>query len=242
MSTVTPPKSGRSGKNKKDEDQTIIACNKAVLVAKGYVRKRKSTSGGITVPWWIKLVSWMSKKHDCTAMSTAKASYEAYLQVCSSDVDRDSSFKIMASTTTKYHCIATLKQNIQLADMFTKALPEDRFKYLVRRIGMRCLTPAELEIELTLEQSQQGVSNDVLVHKLLSRVLRNIIVIIAKHPSDTNVFTMKMEILLEPASNKLLVGQTVVTATSIPFKCSIYKDILSRKLKIERQRLPLTLI
>ncbi|GJX48293.1 hypothetical protein Tco_0273483 [Tanacetum coccineum] len=27
-----------------------------------------------------------------------------------------------------------------------------------------------------------------------------------EHPSDTNVFTMKMEILLEPASNKLLVG------------------------------------
>nr|GEX14880.1 hypothetical protein [Tanacetum cinerariifolium] len=34
----------------------------------------------------------------------------------------------------------------QLADIFTKALPEDRFKYLVRRIGMRCLTPAELEV------------------------------------------------------------------------------------------------
>nr|GEZ01538.1 retrovirus-related Pol polyprotein from transposon TNT 1-94 [Tanacetum cinerariifolium] len=34
----------------------------------------------------------------------------------------------------------------QLADMFTKALPEDRFKYRVRRIGMRCLTPAELEV------------------------------------------------------------------------------------------------
>ncbi|GJW70335.1 hypothetical protein Tco_0127252 [Tanacetum coccineum] len=33
----------------------------------------------------------------------------------------------------------------QLANMFTKALPEDRFQYLVRRIGMRCLTPAELE-------------------------------------------------------------------------------------------------
>ncbi|GKG11862.1 hypothetical protein Tco_0346099, partial [Tanacetum coccineum] len=30
----------------------------------------------------------------------------------------------------------------QLADMFTKALSEDRFQYLVRRIGMRCLTPA----------------------------------------------------------------------------------------------------
>ncbi|GKE82027.1 retrovirus-related pol polyprotein from transposon TNT 1-94, partial [Tanacetum coccineum] len=34
----------------------------------------------------------------------------------------------------------------QLADMFTKALLEDRFQYLVRRIGMRCLTPAELEV------------------------------------------------------------------------------------------------
>nr|GFC92637.1 retrovirus-related Pol polyprotein from transposon TNT 1-94 [Tanacetum cinerariifolium] len=33
----------------------------------------------------------------------------------------------------------------QLADLFTKALPVERFKYLVRRIGMRCLTLAELE-------------------------------------------------------------------------------------------------
>nr|GEW50291.1 hypothetical protein [Tanacetum cinerariifolium] len=33
----------------------------------------------------------------------------------------------------------------QLADLFTKALPEERFKYLVRRLGMRCLTPKELE-------------------------------------------------------------------------------------------------
>ncbi|GKB25434.1 retrovirus-related pol polyprotein from transposon TNT 1-94 [Tanacetum coccineum] len=32
----------------------------------------------------------------------------------------------------------------QIADLFTKALPEDRFKYLVKRLGMRCLTPEEL--------------------------------------------------------------------------------------------------
>nr|GEU55841.1 retrovirus-related Pol polyprotein from transposon TNT 1-94 [Tanacetum cinerariifolium] len=38
------------------------------------------------------------------------------------------------------------KTEYQLANMFTIALPEDRFKYLVRRIGMRCLTPAELEV------------------------------------------------------------------------------------------------
>nr|GEX05223.1 retrovirus-related Pol polyprotein from transposon TNT 1-94 [Tanacetum cinerariifolium] len=33
----------------------------------------------------------------------------------------------------------------QLADLFTKALPVERFQYLVRRLGMRCLTTAELE-------------------------------------------------------------------------------------------------
>ncbi|GJS95816.1 hypothetical protein Tco_0802784 [Tanacetum coccineum] len=34
----------------------------------------------------------------------------------------------------------------QLADLFTKALSEDRFKYLVRQLGMRSLTPEELEV------------------------------------------------------------------------------------------------
>ncbi|GJZ59645.1 retrovirus-related pol polyprotein from transposon TNT 1-94 [Tanacetum coccineum] len=58
---------------------------------------------------------------------------------------------------TRYHFIKDQVENgiielyfvrteYQLADMFTKALPEDRFRYLVRRIGMRCLTPVELEV------------------------------------------------------------------------------------------------
>nr|GEY54723.1 putative reverse transcriptase domain-containing protein [Tanacetum cinerariifolium] len=33
----------------------------------------------------------------------------------------------------------------QLTDLFTKSLPEERFKYLVRRLSIRCLTPEELE-------------------------------------------------------------------------------------------------
>nr|GEV92548.1 hypothetical protein [Tanacetum cinerariifolium] len=79
----------------------------------GCIDTRKSTFGGIQF-LGDKLVSLMSKKQNCTAMSLAEAEYVA----------------------TEY----------QLADMFTKALHEDRFKYLVRRIGMRCLTPAELEV------------------------------------------------------------------------------------------------
>nr|GEW67750.1 copia protein [Tanacetum cinerariifolium] len=38
-----------------------------------------------------------------------------------------------------------VKTNYQLADIFTKALPVDRFNYLVRRLGMSSLCPQELD-------------------------------------------------------------------------------------------------
>ncbi|GJZ81276.1 retrovirus-related pol polyprotein from transposon TNT 1-94 [Tanacetum coccineum] len=39
-----------------------------------------------------------------------------------------------------------VRTEYQLADMFTKALSQERFEYLVGRLGMRCLTSAELEV------------------------------------------------------------------------------------------------
>ncbi|GJV60636.1 hypothetical protein Tco_1466736 [Tanacetum coccineum] len=39
-----------------------------------------------------------------------------------------------------------VRTEYQLDDMFTKSLPKDKFQYLTRRIGMRCLTLAELEV------------------------------------------------------------------------------------------------
>nr|GEZ59089.1 retrovirus-related Pol polyprotein from transposon TNT 1-94 [Tanacetum cinerariifolium] len=38
-----------------------------------------------------------------------------------------------------------VKTDYQLADIFTKALPTDRFNYLVRRLGMHSLSPKELD-------------------------------------------------------------------------------------------------
>nr|GEW61154.1 uncharacterized mitochondrial protein AtMg00810-like [Tanacetum cinerariifolium] len=77
----------------------------------GCLDSRKSTSGGRQFLGGDKLVSWSSKKQDCTSMSSTEAEYVS----------------------------------LSLADLFTKALPIERFKYLVRRLGMRCLTPEELE-------------------------------------------------------------------------------------------------
>ncbi|GJU01911.1 retrovirus-related pol polyprotein from transposon TNT 1-94 [Tanacetum coccineum] len=157
----------------------------------GCVDTHKSTSGGIQF-LGDKLVSWMSKKQDCTAMSSAEAEYVALSASCAQVMwmrtqlqdygfnynkiplycDSQSAIAISCNPVqhsrtkhihTRYHFIKEQVKNgiielyfvrteYQLADMFTKALSEYRFKYLVRRIGMRCLTPAELEV-LTKESA-----------------------------------------------------------------------------------------
>nr|GFB86376.1 retrovirus-related Pol polyprotein from transposon TNT 1-94 [Tanacetum cinerariifolium] len=144
----------------------------------------KSTSGGAQF-LGEKLVSWSSKKQDCTALSTAKAEYVS-LSACCAQVlwmrthltdygfhfnkiliycDSKSAIAISCNpvqhSRTKhivvhYHFIKEhvenvtielyfVKTNYQLADIFTKALPTNRFNYLVRRFGMRSLSPKELE-------------------------------------------------------------------------------------------------
>ncbi|GKA35294.1 retrovirus-related pol polyprotein from transposon TNT 1-94 [Tanacetum coccineum] len=151
----------------------------------GCLDTRKSMSGGIQF-LGEKLVSWMSKKQDCTTMSSAEAEYVALSISCAQVMwmrtqlndygfnynkiplycDSQSAIAISCKPVqhsrtkhihTRYHFIKEQVENgiielyfvrteYPLADMFTKALPEDRFKYLVTRIGMRCLTPAKLEV------------------------------------------------------------------------------------------------
>nr|GEV60949.1 copia protein [Tanacetum cinerariifolium] len=96
----------------------------------GCLDSRKSTSGGIQFLGGDKLVRWSSKKQDCTSMSSAEAEYHFIKEKVEKGIVE------LFFVGTEY----------QLAGMFTKALPEERFKYLVRRLGMRCLTPDELEV------------------------------------------------------------------------------------------------
>nr|GEY10177.1 hypothetical protein [Tanacetum cinerariifolium] len=128
-----------------------------------------------------KLVSWSSKKQDCTTLSTAEAKYVS-LSACYAQVlwmrtqltdygfslnkipiycDSKSAIAISCNpvqhSRTKqivvcYHFIKEhvekgtievyfVKTDYQLADLFTKSLSADRFNYLVRRLGMRSLSP-----------------------------------------------------------------------------------------------------
>nr|GEU89442.1 copia protein [Tanacetum cinerariifolium] len=151
----------------------------------GCLDTRKSTYRGIQF-LVVKLVSWMSNKQDCTAMSSVEAEYVALSTSCfqvmwmrtqlkdyginyskiplycnSQSAITISCNPVQHSRTkhihTQYYFIKKHVENsiielyfvrteYQLADIFTKALPEDRFQYHVRRIGMRCLTPTELEV------------------------------------------------------------------------------------------------
>nr|GFC35269.1 hypothetical protein [Tanacetum cinerariifolium] len=128
----------------------------------GCIDSRKSTFGGIQFIG-DKLVNWMSKKQNCTAMSSAEAEYMVLSVSCA---------QVMWMRTQLqdygfYYNEIPLYCNSQLAIAIScnpvqhsrTALPyqahpysvslhkgTDGFKYLVRRIGMRCLTPAELEV------------------------------------------------------------------------------------------------
>ncbi|GJV09611.1 retrovirus-related pol polyprotein from transposon TNT 1-94 [Tanacetum coccineum] len=73
----------------------------------------KSTSGGLQFLGG-KLMSWSSKKQDCTAMSTTEAEYEH-----------------VEKGIVEIYFVGT---EYQLADLFTKDLPKERFEYLVHRI------------------------------------------------------------------------------------------------------------
>ncbi|GJS67979.1 hypothetical protein Tco_0682544 [Tanacetum coccineum] len=144
----------------------------------------KSTSGGLQFLGG-KLVSWNSKKKDCTAMSTAEAEF-VFLSACCVQViwmraqlldygykynrismycDSKSAIAISCNPVQhsktkhidiRYHFIKEhvekgtveiyfVGTEYQLADLFTKALLKERFEYLVHRIGMRCMTPTQLE-------------------------------------------------------------------------------------------------
>ncbi|GKD00294.1 hypothetical protein Tco_1170568, partial [Tanacetum coccineum] len=121
-----------------------------------------------------KLVSWSSKKQDCTTLSTAEAEYVSLSACCAQVIwmrtqltdyryhfnkiliycDSKSAIAISCNpfqhSRTKhiavcYHFINEhvekgtielyfVKTNYQLADLFTKALPVDRFNYLLRRL------------------------------------------------------------------------------------------------------------
>nr|GEW13645.1 hypothetical protein [Tanacetum cinerariifolium] len=127
----------------------------------GYLDLRKSTSGGIQFLGGDNSMDENSA-HRLWLLLSAEAEYgdsKAAIAISCNPVQHLRTKHI----DVRYHFIKEkvekgivelffVRTEYQLADMFTKAVPEERFKYLVRRLGMRCLTPEELE-DLTNESA-----------------------------------------------------------------------------------------
>nr|GEX08192.1 hypothetical protein [Tanacetum cinerariifolium] len=115
----------------------------------GCIDTRKSTSGGIQL-LGDKLVSWMSKKQDCIAMSSAEAEYVAlsasYAQVMWMRTQLQdyglnyNNIPLYCDSQSTIAISCNPVQHSRTKHIYT------RFKYIVKRIGMRCLTLAELEV------------------------------------------------------------------------------------------------
>ncbi|GKA56362.1 hypothetical protein Tco_0755434 [Tanacetum coccineum] len=110
----------------KDTDMSLTAYADVDHV--GCQDTRRSTSGSAQF-LGDKLVSWSSKKQKCTAISSTEAEYIA-LSGC------------LENGIVKLYFVRT---EYQLADIFTKPLPRERFNFLIEKLGMRSMSPETLK-------------------------------------------------------------------------------------------------
>ncbi|GJY12112.1 integrase, catalytic region, zinc finger, CCHC-type containing protein [Tanacetum coccineum] len=133
----------------KDTDMSLTAY--ADIDHAGYQDTRRSTSGSAQF-LGDKLVSWSSKKQKSTAISSTKAEYIALSGCCSQSLWMHSQLTDYAKhIDIRYHFIKEQVENgivelyfvrteYQLVDIFTKPLPQERFNFLIDKLGMRSMS------------------------------------------------------------------------------------------------------
>ncbi|GJZ65039.1 retrovirus-related pol polyprotein from transposon TNT 1-94 [Tanacetum coccineum] len=117
----------------------------------------KSTSGRLQFLSG-KLISWSSKKQDYTAMSAAETEYVSLSACCAEE-------QVEKGTVELYF----VRTEYQLADLFTKALPKERFKYLVHRI---VIIMAQQQHTVDLEHVQYPPESKILTNIIKNHPLR----------------------------------------------------------------------
>ncbi|GJR24937.1 hypothetical protein Tco_0973464 [Tanacetum coccineum] len=100
---------------------------------------RRSTSGSAQF-LGDELVSWSSKKQKSIAISSTEAEYIALSGCCAQILWMrsqltDFGFEFNEIPMTKY----------QLADILTKALARERFKFIINKLGMKSMSPEILK-------------------------------------------------------------------------------------------------
>ncbi|GJZ07806.1 retrovirus-related pol polyprotein from transposon TNT 1-94 [Tanacetum coccineum] len=108
---------------------------------------RRSTSGSAQL-LGDKLVSWSFKKQTSTSISSTEAEYIAIaIALCCNNVQHSRAKHI----NIRHHFIHEqvekgvvelyfVRTEYQLADILTKALPRERFEFILPRLGMKCMS------------------------------------------------------------------------------------------------------
>ncbi|GJZ51621.1 hypothetical protein Tco_0606136 [Tanacetum coccineum] len=114
--------------NSKDTDMSLTAYSESDHA--GCQDTRRSTSRSAQF-LGNKLVSWSSKKQKSTTISSKRVNILPYLGVA----------RVENGIVELYF----VRTEYQLADIFTKPLPRERFNFLIEKLGMRSMSPETLK-------------------------------------------------------------------------------------------------
>nr|GEV22518.1 copia protein [Tanacetum cinerariifolium] len=136
----------------KDTDMSLTAY--ADVDHAGCQDTRRSTSGSAQF-LGDKLVSWSSKKQKSTAISSTEAGYISLSGCCSQILWMRSqlinSIRFICTAITREQVengiveLYFVRTEYQLADIFTKPLPRERFNFLIDKLGMKSMSPKTLK-------------------------------------------------------------------------------------------------
>nr|GFB05741.1 hypothetical protein [Tanacetum cinerariifolium] len=148
----------------------------------GCLDSRKSTSGGIQFLGGDKLVSWSSKKQDCTSMFSAEAEYVSLYACCAQVLWMRSGDKLVSWSSKKQDCISMssaeaeyVSLSASCAQVLWMRTQLTDYGFHFDKIPMYCDSKAAIAISCNPVQHSHTKHSDVRYHFIKEKVKKGIV-------------------------------------------------------------------